>query len=312
MEIQLYTKLTDPIAAIKAIGLVISKSGFAKCERLEQGEAIALICLSDGISLTQYLRTYDLIDGKPRKKAMAALAEFRALGGKYKWIKTGTEASKEFENEAVCEFEFEGSKLTVKFSMEDARRAGLIRPKSNWEKQPANQLRARVASNAIGMLAPEIYAGDAGEDDAQPVAKEITLNVNPTDARFAGSEIIVEQPKNHATIASISGKSIPCAETVIDAEAEISPLPFTISEELANQAVAAVGEHLVDVLDWMIEQDEKEKSKSKPGWISREQAKSNPENPFRFLTAFRARQVISSATQCLGVVKQWKESKGKA
>jgi hypothetical protein len=196
----------------------------------------------------------------------------------------------------------------------------LIRPRSAWEKQPANMLRARVISNAVAMLAPEIYAGDAGEDESQPApAKEIKL----TAANFAGAEAPLAMPKDggKVTVTTMAGETITGVATGVDSatgtididvESELAPLAFTISEELANQVVSAVGEHLVDVVDWMVEQDEKAKSKGKPGWISREQINAHKENPFRFLTAARAQQVISAAPQCVGVVKQWKEAKGKA
>ena len=264
MEIQLYTKLNDPISAIEKLGLMFAKSGMFGCERTEQGQVLAMICLAEMKSPTAIVRDYHIIDGKLAKKSLAALADFRGAGGKHKWIQTGDEAANDADKEAIGEFEFQGNKLTVKFSMADAKKAMLIRPRSAWEKQPANMLRARVISNAVAMLAPEIYAGDAGEDESQPASKEITLTVHPAAARAAGSEVIVEAPKNNATITTMSGESIPCVGAVIDAEAEISPLPFTISEDLANQVVAAIGEHLADVVDWMVVQDEKAKAKGKP------------------------------------------------
>lgn len=324
MEIQLYTKLNDPISAIEKLGLMFAKSGMFGCERTEQGQVLAMICLAEMKSPTAIVRDYHIIDGKLSKKSLAALADFRSAGGKHKWIQTGDEAANDADKEAIGEFEFQGNKLTVKFSMADAKKAMLFRPRSAWEKQPANMLRARVISNAVAMLAPEIYAGDAGEDESQPAAKTINIPVNPTAARAADVNVIEDAPRQgtNVTLKSMkTGEVITGTATVIDTktgdieidvESELAPLPFTISEELANQVVAAVGEHLVDVLDWMIEQDAKAMRNGKPGWISREQAKSHPENPFRFLTAARAQQVLSAVPQCLGVVKQWKEAKGKA
>ena len=322
MEIQLYTKLNDPITAIEKLGLMFAKSGMFGCERTEQGQVLAMICLAEMKSPTAIVRDYHIIDGKLSKKSLAALADFRGAGGKHKWIQTGDEAAKDDDKEAIGEFEFQGNKLTVKFSMADAKKAMLFRPRSAWEKQPANMLRARVISNAVAMLAPEIYAGDAGEDESQPVAKVISMTVNPTEARAGG--VIVDMPKqgtNVSLTSTTTGEVIKGTATVIDSatetidvdvESELAPLPFNISEELANQVVAAIGAHLADVVDWMVEQDEKAKSKGKPGWISREQINMHKENPFRFLTAARAQQVLSATPQCLGVVKQWKEAKGKA
>lgn len=321
MEIQLYSKLNDPLSAITQLGNMFAKSGMFGCDRAEQGQVLAMICLAEMKSPTAIVRDYHIIEGKLSKKALAALADFRNAGGRHKWIKTGDEG-KDDEREAVGEFEFQGNKLTVKFSMADAKKAMLIRPRSAWDKQPANMLRARVISNAVAMLAPEIYAGDESNDEPEPAKKSIELNVNPDAAQFARSGKPIEMPKQgtNVTVSTLAGKPIvsgvatvvdPATGTIdIDVETELAPLPFTISEDLANQVVAAIGEHLADVVDWMVEQDEKAKAKGKPGWISREQINMHKENPFRFLTPARAQQVISAAPQCIGVVKQWKEAKG--
>ena len=146
MEIQLYTKLNDPISAIEKLGLMFAKSGMFGCERTEQGQVLAMICLAEMKSPTAIVRDYHIIDGKLAKKSLAALADFRGAGGKHKWIQTGDEAANDADKEAIGEFEFQGNKLTVKFSMADAKKAMLIRPRSAWEKQPANMLRARTMS----------------------------------------------------------------------------------------------------------------------------------------------------------------------
>ena len=168
-EIELYSKANDHLQAVEAWGTSIGKSGMFGCQNIDSGKVIMLICMSERITPTQFLRTYDLVDGKPRKKAMASLAEFRARGGKYRWLKTGDEVvAKEEDRCASAEFEFEGNKIVVSFTIAQAKLQGLVREKSNWVKTPANMLRARVASNAVGMLCPEIFAGDDSEFEQAP------------------------------------------------------------------------------------------------------------------------------------------------
>lgn len=314
MEIQLYSKLNDPLSAITQLGNMFAKSGMFGCDRAEQGQVLAMICLAEMKSPTAIVRDYHIIEGKLSKKALAALADFRNAGGRHKWIKTGDEG-KDDEREAVGEFEFQGNKLTVKFSMADAKKALLIRPRSAWDKQPANMLRARVISNAVAMLAPEIYAGDESSDEPETKpAKEINLGVKTRDEVLKEEGVPtaskVKQPEPAIDVVIEKSGNVIEVSSEPNVESELAPLPFTISEDLANQVVAAVGEHLADVVDWMVEQDEKAKAKGKPGWISREQINMHKENPFRFLTPARAQQVISAAPQCIGVVKQWKEAKG--
>lgn len=178
MQIELYSKLQDPLDAIERLGIMLSKSGMAKCDRVEQGQVLAWACVSERKSPFQILRTFHLVDGQLSKKAMAALAEFRQLGGKHKWLKTGEDGL-----EAQGEFTYEGNSLTVSFTLEDAKRQNLVKPNSTWIKNPGVMLRARVSSAAVAMLAPEIYAGDddGGGNDI-PDAPALDLDVICPDA----------------------------------------------------------------------------------------------------------------------------------
>lgn len=160
-SIDLWLAIKNPLEAIEKMGAWIAKSGFFDCTRIEQGMVIAMHCLAKRMSPVELMEIYDLIDGKLRKKALACLAEFRKKGGKHVWLETGDDGPR-----AIGQFTFEGNTYKVAFKMEDAERQGLIRPNSNWVKTPGNMLRARVITNAIGMLAPEIIAG--GPEDIEP------------------------------------------------------------------------------------------------------------------------------------------------
>ncbi|HYG22751.1 MAG TPA: hypothetical protein VEH04_08220 [Verrucomicrobiae bacterium] len=170
MEIELYSKINNPVEAIERIGQFLAKSGMFGCEKVEQGQVLAMECLATGKPPSVIARTYHILDNKLSKKALAALAEFRQMGGKHKWVKDGTDGK-----EAVLELALEGNTITSKFTIEEAKAQGLIRPKSNWEKTPANMLRARAISNGVAMLAPEIYAGDSSDEDIQPAASSEPL-----------------------------------------------------------------------------------------------------------------------------------------
>lgn len=168
-EIELYSKLQSPMDAIQQMGKFFAKSGMFGCDREEQGQVLAMICITEQMTPVALMRSYDIIDGKLHKKSMACLADFRRAGGKYKWLNTGDKGEGDAQK-AVGEFTFDGQVLTVEYSLADARRQGLLRPNSNWIKSPGNMLRARCASNAVGMLAPEILAGDDSEESTTPVA----------------------------------------------------------------------------------------------------------------------------------------------
>lgn len=201
MEIALYSKISDPVKSIVEIGNFFAKSGMFGCEKIEQGQVLAMECLATGKPPSVIARTYHIMDGKLSKKALAGLAEFRALGGKHKWIKDGTDG-----REAALELMLDGNTIVSRFTIDEAKAQGLIRPKSNWEKTPANMLRARAISNGVAMLAPEIYAGDVSDEEtpASP-APEPLLKPQPT---------VTTQPA-----------ATPKPENVIEVKAEVVPQP---------------------------------------------------------------------------------------
>ena len=231
-SIEVYSKVSS-VADIERMGIIIAKSGFAGCDKVEAGQAIALICVSEGISLTTYLRTYDLIGGKPRKKAMAAAAEFRSKGGKIKWVATGDDGKK-----AVAELTFENQTVTVAYSIEDARKQGLIKGGSAWEKTPGNMLRARVLSNGIGMLAPEIFAGDDSDSEVSAPA----LNLAPTKTEIkTGSPESDFAPTVVPKVAPAPSQ-FPVAEAIQNAPGKVVDIPFSENTVEEKKFIATLKE----------------------------------------------------------------------
>lgn len=148
---------SDPASAlafIDSMGKAFHQGGLAGCKSEGQGKAMALTCLCDNITPLQFVRTYHLMDGKPSMRADAMLAAFMAAGGKWKWIDQGDDGKK-----ASAHVAFGDNDLEVSYTIDDAKRAGLIKEKSNWEKDPGSMLRARTISKAVRMVAPQIVAG---------------------------------------------------------------------------------------------------------------------------------------------------------
>lgn len=176
--IELYSRIDKPIDAIDRMGEWFAKSAMFGCDKIEQGKVLAMECLATNKPPSVIARTYHIMDGKLSKKALAALAEFRAAGGKHKWLKDGSDGK-----EAALELTLEGNTITSRFTIEDAKRLGVaFKSKAgndtNWTKSPANMLRARCISNGVAMLAPEIFAGDV-EDEAQPTQSAPLLPEKP-------------------------------------------------------------------------------------------------------------------------------------
>ena len=123
------------------------------------GLVIAITCFMQRITPLDFMRTYHLIENKPSMRSDAMAAEFRKRGGKIKIITRD-------ETKAEAEFEFEGSKQVFSYSIKDAEKEGVCFKsktdhslKDNWQFRPKNMLWARLISDSIRALCPEIVAG---------------------------------------------------------------------------------------------------------------------------------------------------------
>lgn len=150
-----FVNLDTQMGAINALGEAITRSGFAGCDSIEQGVIVAFTCLAERITPMEFARQYDIIQGKPTKKAAVMLAEFRSkYGGDFDWIDDGEDGKK-----ATIQLTYKGKEKTpVSFTAEDAKSKGLL-SKQNWKMHLPEMLRARASTKALRMHIPEIAAG---------------------------------------------------------------------------------------------------------------------------------------------------------
>lgn len=174
-ELMVYEKMGDPLQAVEKIGAMIEKSQMFGCG-IGQGQIIALTCYMEGINILEFKKKYHIIQNSLTMRADAMLAELRKNGGNYRWIKTGDD-----EKEAEIEIEYKGMKGIAKFTLEDAKKAGIVKPNSGWFKYPDAMLRARAVSKAMRMYAPEIITGiytPEEVEDFTPDVKEVAEKAN--------------------------------------------------------------------------------------------------------------------------------------
>lgn len=269
MEIELYSKLQDPVSAIEKIGRVFAKSGMFGCQKEEQGQVLAMICLSERKSPVQLLKTYHIVDGNLSKKALAALAEFRQNGGKHRWLKSGDDATAK-EDDRYAELELtdkEQNKTTYRYSMADAKAEGLVRKDSRWTKRPGNMLRARCITNGLGMLCPEIFAGEDEQEASPPQAEPLLPEKKPEPKPVVQTENVVDvqaevvQPAAPAPEATAPA---PRVYTVADLQVSADTGCLTIDAMAAIESV--IGEaNMPKLVQWL----------KKVNWIKADQGLSN-------------------------------------
>lgn len=163
-QIPAYSKIGDLTSWVEKTGEIIAKAQFFGCKTVEQGQAMALISVTEGISLLEIRRRYHVVGGNLDMRADYMRAQFRRIGGDYDWINDGDDGT-----EARMWVEYRGRKREVSYSMENAKLEGLVKKGSRWEKDPGSMLRARCSTKAIRMVASEVLEGLVTDEEREAI-----------------------------------------------------------------------------------------------------------------------------------------------
>lgn len=160
----IYNKITDPIQAIQVMGEMIWGSGMFGCVKPEQGMVLAMTCLAEGKAPLELAKTYHIIEGKLSMRADAMLGRFQVSGGKVKWTVRNNE-------EVRAIFIHDGSEVEIGVTVEEMKANGVAMGKNglkdNWRKFPRQMLTARVISEGVRLLAPQIVSGIYTPEEVQ-------------------------------------------------------------------------------------------------------------------------------------------------
>ena len=258
-----FDRIADPIEAIEKMGAWFAKSGMFGCEKVEQGNILAMAALCERKSPIVIADTYHLMDGKLAMKSRAQLAKFRQSGGRVKWLET---------TDTTCraEWTFEGDTSVIGFTFAEAERMGIVKPNGAWFKQPAEMLRARATSRAVTMLCPEILIGGGVEDDnrsapSEPAPNPLTfttsIGFDDQGTEFAGDVTIVTKnvsdpldgpaPKVKAEPEPVKPKTKSEAAEVIDA----TEITDRVTVVQLSQVLEIVEECHAAAAKWMVERE---------------------------------------------------------
>jgi len=125
----------------------------------EQAAAIMLKGYELGLSTTASFEFVQVIQGKPAlspRGAMALLLSSKIV--KDIQIKR-MEKNGKFEGFECTMIRENGFSHTSRFTLEDAQRAGLMKPDSGWSKYPENMCMWRAVGFAADVVAPDVTAG---------------------------------------------------------------------------------------------------------------------------------------------------------
>ena len=129
------------------------KSGFYGFKTKDQLFAVMLVAQAENKHPATVVQEFDVIQGRPALKSQALLARFQQAGGKVEWhTMTPQKCSGTFTHAA-------GGSLTVEWTIDMAKQAGLYRDGSGWSKYPEDMLRARCISRAVRAVFPGCILG---------------------------------------------------------------------------------------------------------------------------------------------------------
>lgn len=137
---------------MERLGSYIAKSRLFGIQTTEQALVLMAISQAEGRHPALAARDYDIIQGKPAKKAEAMMRDFMSAGGKIEWhALDDTQADATFSHP-------QGGKVRIAWTLERAKTAGLA-GKDMWKKFPRQMLRSRTVSEGVRTVFPMATSG---------------------------------------------------------------------------------------------------------------------------------------------------------
>lgn len=143
-----------------------------------------------GMAPMQAINSIHVINGKPGLSANALAALVRRDGHRMRVVGDDTTATASIWRRDDPDFEYR-----VTWTIDMAKRAGLLTGKDNWAKYPGAMLKARAQTAVVRDACPELIIGLPGDDDADtpdwstPVHATVE-RIDDTDVDTATGEII--------------------------------------------------------------------------------------------------------------------------
>ena len=141
-----------PFEQMQTMAEAVAKSGLFGAKTPEQALTIMMLAQAEGRHPMSAAKDYDIINGKPSKKAEAMLRDFIAAGGKVEWHKLADDGA-----EATFSHP-QGGTIKIDWNEARAKKAGLS-AKEMYGKYPRAMYRSRCVSEGIRTIYPSATGG---------------------------------------------------------------------------------------------------------------------------------------------------------
>jgi len=182
-----------PLSEMREIAKIAASSGLFGAKNETQIIALMLLSQAKGIHPMLALERYDIIQNVPAMKSKTILALFQEAGGTVEWTEaTETKCTGIFSHPS-------GGTTSVTWTIEMARKAGLIKPGGAWEKHPRPMLRCRCVTEGVNRILPGVTLGIATTEDVSDYvdveAVEVQAVPTPQPAPVAAPDATDPRPR---------------------------------------------------------------------------------------------------------------------
>ena len=174
---------------MERIATSIAKGGMFGSKDPHAVLTLCMLAQAEGQHPAVVFRDYDIIQGKPAKKAEAMLRDFINSGGKVTWNRLDDEC-------AEAEFSHpQGGTVTINWTLARAQKAQLG-GKDMWKKYPRQMLRSRVVSEGVRTVCPNATSGLYVPEEVRDFSSDSTPSDTPaTPQPKRARDLKAEPPK---------------------------------------------------------------------------------------------------------------------
>jgi hypothetical protein len=197
--------------AMQRMAVAIAKSGLFGVKEADQALSLMMIAQAEGKHPALIARDYDIIQGRPAKKAEAILRDFQASGGKVEWHELSDKLAS-----ATFSHPLSVKPLKIDWDIARAKVAGLLKPGGMYEKYPRAMLRSRCVSEGCRAVAPSATSGFYTPEEVNQMETEVADPV-PLNAAIEQAAALPTPEQIEATIDSMDVATLPALEAAFAA-----------------------------------------------------------------------------------------------
>lgn len=164
-----------PLSDLERYAATFAQSGMFGTKTKDQALSLLLLAQAEGVHPAIAMRDFDIIQGRPAKKAEAMHRAFIAAGGTIEWHRLDDQcADASFTHPTGSG----GKPVRITWDMERARKAGLG-GKDMYSKYPRQMLKARVISEGCRTVYPAATSGLYVPDEVVTFKQPQEKNMGP-------------------------------------------------------------------------------------------------------------------------------------